>query len=55
MVYIYVAGCWISGNVETEVGDCLVVRLVTGQQVSRPCGEVRLTSPRLDNSDDWPL
>jgi len=55
MVYTYVAGCWISGNVECEIGDALSIRLVTGQVVIRPVREVKFTSPRLEDPSVWPL
>jgi hypothetical protein len=55
MVYIYVAGCWVSGNVESECGDVKTVRLVTGHRVCRLASEVRATSPRLDDPNEWPL
>lgn len=55
MVYVSVAGCWISGHVESECGDVRIVRLVTGASVTRLASEVRETSPRIDDPSAWPL
>ena len=55
MVYTYVAGCWISGSVESEVCDVITIRLVTGHVVRRLESEVRKVSPRLDEPSAWPL
>lgn len=55
MVYTLVAGVWISGTVESAVCDVITVRLVTGHVIRRLSNEVRSTSPRLDDSNEWPL
>jgi len=55
MVYAYVAGCWVSGQVVATVGDAVTVRLVTGNQILRQRSELKEKSPRLDNPAEWPL
>ncbi len=55
MVYTYVAGCWVSGTLESEVGDVVTVHLVTGLRVRRLASEVRSLSPRLDDPSVWPV
>lgn len=55
MLYTYIAGVWISGVAESQVGDVITVKLVTGHCVRRLASEVRETSPGLDDTNEWPL
>lgn len=55
MIFAHVAGCWVSGQVTNEIDSVLTIRLVTGTTIHRQKGEVRDTSPRLDDHTVWPL
>jgi hypothetical protein len=55
MVYAHIAGCWVSGHVQHEIGSVLTIKLITGTVVTRDVSEVKSTSPRLDDSSVWPL
>lgn len=54
MVYVYIAGVWVSGTVSRFLEDFAEVRLVTGSTVLRPKNELRSESPRLSDPADWP-
>lgn len=55
MVYVFVAGVWVSGTVSRFLEEFAEVRLVTGTTVLCPKQEMRSESPRLSNADDWPV
>lgn len=55
MVYVFVAGCWVSGTVRRFIEDFVEVELVTRTVVLRRRSEVRTESPRLDDPSVWPL
>lgn len=55
MVFAHVAGCWVSGSIQSESGQSLIIKLVTGSTVIRHQSEIRTVSPRLDDPKEWPL
>lgn len=55
MVYAHVAGVWVAGNIRNQIGTAMTINLVTGATVIRQQSEIRLTSPRLDDPQEWPI
>jgi hypothetical protein len=55
MVYVFVAGVWISGTVKRFLDEMVEVVLVTGATVVRLKTEVLTESPRLSDNSVWPV
>lgn len=55
MVYVFVAGVWVSGTVVRFLEDFAEIALVTGAVVLKLKSEVRTESPRLSDPAVWPV